>query len=161
MIEELVNRLAKMGEWTSAASAVGPGAPKVFAAETARLLEQFPFAERADDWLAFLRKYGGGMLTRERDLLSLGLYGFSEDVTMPILDGPGDPIDAGCLVFGDVEVPLVGSADETVALGFGFDATGKRKWGVYRIEDSAASRYCESFTEWLRRFVELDGRLID
>src|SRR6266542_4038675 len=156
-IEALIARLAALGGWKSARDVVGTDADDAFQAELERLLAEFPFVARAQDWLEFLRRFGGGMWSRASDGLSLGLYGFSHDVTMHILDGPGDPVGDGILLFGDISLPTGG-----VELAFGFEATGERRWGVYRFVDGGDPEwYCESFHEWLERLVEREGRLLD
>ncbi|MDB4965523.1 MAG: hypothetical protein JWN44_1212 [Myxococcales bacterium] len=163
-IDALVSQIARMGDWKSARDAVGSNEPEPFAEEVVRLVTRYPFVKRATDWLEFLRVYGGGMMTRERDMLSVGLYGFSDDVSLPILDGPGEPIECGCLLFGDVVLPkerIDGYTEDTISLGFGLDSTGARPWGVYRVRDRQSHWYCSSFIEWMERLVQRGGRLIE
>jgi hypothetical protein len=163
-IDARVARLAALGHWKTARDVVGAEADAKFEKELERLLGRYPFVRQAPDWLAFLTRYGGGTLTRDDDMLSLGLYGFSHDATLHILDGAGEPVDYGCLYFCDVVLPrepVKGYTDETISLGFGFEASGERSWGVYRIRDGNSEWYCETFLEWLERFVEKEGRLLD
>jgi hypothetical protein len=132
------------------------------------LLDAYPFLGRDEGWVAFLRRYGGALLVREDGLL-LSLFGFSEDIGMHIVKGPGDPIYDGIFVFCDGSVPRVihgrvdaETAAESVAVGFGFDATGERSPGVYRLIDGRnPTWYCATFCDWLRKVVAQDGQLRD
>jgi hypothetical protein len=126
------------------------------------LLASYPCLERDDGYVAFLRRYGGALLVRDDGLL-LSLFGFSHDIGMHLVEGPGDMVSDGCLIIGDMIVPRVPSDPrDTAAVGFGFDVTGERRWGVYRIIDGGApSWYCATFLEWLTRLVERSGWLLD
>lgn len=53
--------------------------------------------------------------------------------------------------------------DNTHHIGFAFDATRERSWGVYRCvvgADTEYQWYCQTFLEWLERLVRNDGGLL-
>lgn len=163
-IDAKVTRLATLGSWQWARDRLSAAAPTPFAAEVRALGRLYPFVAGAADWLAFLRRYGGGMLVRNEDMLSIGLYGFSHDVSLHLLEGPGEPVEAGCLLFADVVLPrqpVSGITDDTVSLGFGFPADGARRFGVYRVRGGHPEWYCDHFGEWLDQLVHARGRLLD
>lgn len=100
----------------------------------------------------------------------LSLYGFSHDIGMHLVEGPGEPVDKeGFLTLCDMVVPRVirmprspSNLGDTVAVAFGFDATGDRRWGVYRfVNGGAGAWYCETFFEWLGILIGKDGQLRD
>ena len=122
--------------------------------EVDELLEEYPFLERDEPYVAYLRGYGGAIVVR-RDALVLSLYGFSDDIGMHIVEGPGDPVEDGCFMICDLSVPLrvrartdVKQTVETVAVGFGFEATGDRRPGIYRFVDGGEGEwFCETFLD--------------
>lgn len=130
--------------------------------ELARFLEQYPFVTRDDGYVQFLARYGGAVFWRDQDALSLGLFGFYPDLALHLTKGPGDIIESGCLTFCDLVIPPRGNpfAADALGLGFGFEATGTRPWGVYRLDGHGdAQWFCASFLGWLRRFADCEGRL--
>jgi len=42
---------------------------------------------------------------------------------------------------------------------FGFDASGRRPWGVYRLLDPS-QWFCATFAEWLSQVIERKGRVL-
>lgn len=52
--------------------------------------------------------------------------------------------------------------DGEIGIGYGFDATGNRPWGIYRfIGEEKAEWCCESFLQWLNEVIDRNGRLLD
>jgi hypothetical protein len=163
-LDRLIGQLGMLGElhtaWHPPAALADP---ELLAAVTS-LLETYPFLKRDAGYVAFLQRYGGALLTRDRDGLLLSLFGFSHDIGMHIVEGPGEPItEDGYLILGNMIVPEnQAHPGETHSVGLGFDTTGERRWGVYRTVDSGAGTwYCETFLEWLRACIEKDGKLAD
>lgn len=52
--------------------------------------------------------------------------------------------------------------DGEIGIGYGFDATGNRLWGIYRfMEEEKGEWYSESFLQWLNEVIDKKGRLLD
>jgi hypothetical protein len=144
----------------------GPNCPDKpnfqIADELAAFLERFSFVVRDEGYVQFLQTYAGGVFWRDQDALSLGLFGFDADLSIHLTKGPGKPVEYGCLTFCDMVIPPRSDpfAAKALGLGFGFEATGARRWGLYRIwPGGRVEWFCDSFIAWLRRFVAHEGRL--
>ena len=122
----------------------------------------YPFLRQDEGYVCFLEMYAGGVFWRDQDALSLGLFGFDSELSTHLVKGPGDTVEHGYLTFCDMVIPPRADpfGKDAIGLGFGFDATGERRWGVYRLlGEGRADYYCETFLQWLRLFVEREGRL--
>ena len=157
-----ISPLETLGRWIWARDEMNPDE---FSREIERLKRLFPLGSSDQDWLDFLIYFGGGLLVRDEDVVSIGLFGFSHDISLHILDGEGEPLDDGYLVFCDISLPrepVKGYTEDTLAVAFGFEATGEREAGVYRfIEGGAPTLYCSSFRELVDRLVAKDARVLD
>ncbi len=130
--------------------------------DIAAFLERYPFVCRDEGYVQFLSEYAGGVFWRDQDALSLGLFGFYPDLSIHLTKGPGETIEHGYLTFCDLVIPPRSEpfAPDARGLGFGFDATGTRRAGVHRLwGEGRADYFCETFLEWLRLFIEHEGRL--
>ncbi len=97
------------------------------------------------------------------------------DVFAPVSEvydpyGGTAPVDEqGFFIFATSEYWRLGrpGKQNNIGLGFGFDATGSRRRGVYRSarlgdqELRPCSWYCEVFSEWLERIIQCRGQLLD
>lgn len=162
-------RFKILAEWGDFKTAWTPDTAKgdsALQSDVTALLGKYPFLEQDPGYVTFLRCYGGAVLVRT-DALVLSLYGFSHEVGMHIVEGPGDPMHAGCLVFCDMVVPL--SVRErvddtlkvpTVAVGFGIEGSRRRDPGIYRfIQSDNGSLFCSTFLAWLDRLIQTDGQV--
>jgi hypothetical protein len=148
--------------WTPAAAA----ADVALQAELDATLERWPFLQRDPSYVAFLRHFAGALVVRV-DGLVLSLYGFSHDIGMHLVDGPGEPVSDGCLVICDgcVPQPVRRRVDPvepvlTKAVGFGVEATGDRAFGIYRFVDGGPPTFfCSTFLELLDAILATDGQL--
>jgi hypothetical protein len=72
--------------------------------------------------------------------------------------------DDGFLTFADAAVPEtegVFGPNDPLGVAYGFDATGERRWGVYRcLSEQPYEWYRDGFTAWLETLVALQGRWI-
>lgn len=139
-----------------------PVAPDLRREEEVRsFLAQLPPSCRDPDWLAFLLRYGG--LQWEIDAGNFGLMGYrwvSED----LIDAEEEAIDEhGFLSFAYLDVALE-RMELDVTLIYGFDATGERRPGVYRLQvnpeptpDTAWAYYQPSFMAFLRAVAAVNG----
>lgn len=164
-LDELLARLGRVGELALGCGPEHPSAPEpALATDVAKLLAQYPFLRRDPGYVAFLERYAGAVLWRDQDLLSLGLFGFHPELSTHLVTGPGEIIEHGFFTFCDMVVPRDPDAPfgDSIGLGFGFDATQERRWGVYRLWGGGkADWYCDTFLEWLEQFIAKGGRLID
>ena len=169
-LDRSIAQLATLGEFVTAWRPADALADAKLQADVSALLGTYPFLARDEGYVEFLRRYGGALLVREVDGLVLSLYGFSHDIGMHLIEGPGELVDGeGFLTLCDMVVPRVIRAPrsldnlgDTVAVAFGFDTTGDRRWGVYRfVSGGAGAWYCETFLEWLRMLIAKDGQLRD
>lgn len=149
-LDRLMTKLAAQGEFAAAWQPDKSAGDTSLQDQVTALVTAYPFLARDEGYVTFLRRYGGALLTREDGLL-LSLFGFSHDIGMHLVEGPGEPVEDGYLIFGDMSVPRAPDYPyDTIAVGFGFEATGKQRWGIYRfIDGGAGSWYCETFLEWL------------
>ena len=167
-LDQLVSTLATWGDFKTAWSPAAALVDAKLQADVTALLETYPFLASDEGYVEFLRRYGGAILVRA-DALVLSLYGFSHDIGMHIVEGPGEPLDDGALILCDMVVPRTIRARTdpretvaTVAVGFGFEATGERRAGIYRFVDGGkAAWYCETFLDWLAAVVARDGQVSD
>ncbi|MFK7798741.1 MAG: hypothetical protein AB8E82_14925 [Aureispira sp.] len=130
------------------------------------LLKLYPFLLDMSDYVEFLKLYGGLSYTQKKYRVSVDLFGISTTVSTSLIDGEGDAVsDDGILTFCSMALIPKGvdvNFKNIKGIGFGFEVTGKRKFGIYRKVDSEAYEYyCETFTNWLKLFVEKEGYMID
>jgi hypothetical protein len=169
MTDELDRHLASLAALGELELGHGPSHPlnpqPELGGEIARFLARYPFLRRDGDYVTFLERYAGALVTSPHDMFSLGIYGFDENVTMHIVSGPGDVVANGFLTIADVLVPNEPEkafSENNEGVGFGFDATGSRRWGIHRLRDGGVTAwYAESFVDWLRLLVEKHGRVND
>ena len=131
-----------------------PAAPRPeLAVGIAAFLEHYPFLRRDPGYVEFLERYAGAVLTREKDMFSVGIYGFDEDVAMHIVSGPGDIVENGFLTIADVVIPNEPDkpfSENVDGYGVAFDATGARRRGVHRTRGDEGAWIAETFIDWLR-----------
>jgi hypothetical protein len=130
------------------------------------IYKRFPFLQQDAGYCEFLECYGGLSYSQEKDLLSLDIFGISNEVSTHLLYGPGEAVTSdGVLTFCSVSLvrdPFSPRPDEMQGIGFGFDATGERRQGVYQCFDSAPYYYyCSNFLEWLNCFIRNNGQFIE
>lgn len=130
------------------------------------VFKQYPFLQKDFDYTEFLEFYGGASYTQQKYLLSLDMFGISDEVSTHLLYGPGEPITTdGILTFCSISLAknLENPCPTDIqGIGFGFDVTGERKQGVYRCFNSNPYHYyCNNFLQWLEKFVKNRGRLTE
>jgi hypothetical protein len=155
-LDQLIGRLAALGgEFATAWQPEAAERDTSLQDEVTALVTDHPFLARDPGYVAFLRRYAGALLVRDGGFL-LSLFGFSHDIGMHLVEGPGELIENGHMIFGDMTVPRTQEYPyDSVAVGFGFDATGKQRWGVYRfIAGGPGTWYCETFLQCLRSIAD-------
>ena len=166
-LHELIRQLGEFGTVETGHGPKHPSAPDTaLAIEIAAFLHTYPFVRRDPGYVEFLESYAGLLLWRKKDRLSLSIYGFDADVALHLTKGEGETItEEGILTFADVAVPIregVFGPHDIRGAAFGFDATGKQRWGVYRRHSGRPSEwYCATFLEWLGILVSLRGRWLE
>jgi hypothetical protein len=166
-IYQMIKKLHELGIVETGRGPKHPTLPNTeLVEEIAEFLETYSFLKTDQGYVNFLERYAGLLLYRDSDFLSLGIYGFDNDVSLHLVNGEGELIDeAGILTFADLTLPLQEgdqSSENLTAIGFGFDSTQQRHWGVYRCIDGQPYHwYCRSFLEWLEKFYNNQGRLLE
>jgi hypothetical protein len=166
-IHQLITKVHKVGKVKTGR---GPKHPQCsnqeLDQEITDFLNSYPFLRQDQGYIDFLESYAGLLVYRNSDFFSLGIYGFDEDVSLHLVKGEGELIDeAGMLTFADLTIPVQEgdqSADNLIGIGFGFDTTQQRTWGVYRcIDEQPYHWYCATFLELLERILNHKGRLLE
>src|SRR5262245_32208255 len=96
--------------------------------------EQHPVVRRDQGYYLFLERYCGARVVSNENNIVIHIWGLS-DASLHLLDDPGDIVEEGCFGFGATEfwVNDIPSQDNNRILGFGFDVTGTRPFGIYRM----------------------------
>jgi hypothetical protein len=151
---------------------MGPKHPSRVAREMQEEIDQFfaryPALHRDQSYVDFLEYYSAAFVGWPHRTLMISIYGFSEDVTIPIAQ-PDEPLvdEDGFHRFAEIIVKTGEGRSDFVGMEFAFDATGERKSAVYHrtAPMGVDSRtlpyewYCDTFLEWLIQVVEKQGRL--
>lgn len=162
-LTELMADLGKLGRLVTVCSPEHPPDARL-AGEIEAFLDGYRYLHRDAGYVAFLRHYAGAALKSYDDMLSLDLFGFSEEVTVHLVHGEGEIVENGLLTFADLLIPLesgLGVFVKTAGCGFGFPESAEQRWGVYKINEDRSFWYCSSFLEWLAHFIDKKGRLLD
>lgn len=156
-VEFLLAQLSDGADALDPARKEGARAAEKFERELGRLLAEYPWLERHADWVDFLRTHGGYSIIPGALTTNLDLFGLSHQYSFHLLDDPGDVVgeEDGCLCFGTVTWIVPSGGEVTVA--FGFEATGRRPWGIYRMGPGEPTWFCETFLEWLERVASSRG----
>lgn len=166
-LDEIVNRFGQLQGAEVGCGYQHPTSPNPdLKVMTEDFIDQYPYLQQDPDYITFLRRYAGLVLTHKDDLEWYGLvYGFHFD-WMPFVDldeAHRFPDFDGFFIF--CETSIIRSAVSAHGAHYAFDSTGNLKPGVYkrvRWEDVDPSEityewHCESFLEWLNDFVEKEG----
>ncbi|GET39124.1 hypothetical protein [Microseira wollei] len=166
-IHQAIDRIHELGNVETGRGPKHPTSPNPqLASEIADFIDKYSFLKKDQSYVEFLECYAGLLLYRDNDFMSLGIYGFDDDVSLHLVKGEGELIDeAGMLTFADLTLPLQEGdkrADNLIGTGFAFDATQQRPWGVYRcINNQPYHWYCGTFLEWLEKLANQKGRLLE
>ena len=131
--------------------------------DVAGFLDMYPFVRRDQGYVDFLSHYGGALVGDEYDAISLGIYGFSDQFGPYLLEPPVID-DEGFLTFADLLVTIESEQgdEEEVEMAFSFDATGMRRWGVYRrFIDEPDYWYAHTFMELLEDILKRNRGLLE
>lgn len=137
------------------------------AQETEAFLNEYPFLRQDQGYVDFLESYAGAWVMWPNNELIIDLFGFTE-VSRNIANPDNVCVvdENGFLIVYDGMVRLVdgGFREGVIGQGFAFDATGERKWGIYRYVfvsgvEVARYWYCETFLQALAALIETRGKL--
>ncbi len=128
-------------------------------------LEQYSFLLKYPGYIDFLEYYSGAMVDWPKGELVIAIFGFLEEISFHLIKDGGEVIDDDGFYALCTSVVRVGEGqdmeNESIGLGYRFDATGARRWGVYRsIEGGECEWYCDSFLEWLEKLIDKKGLLL-
>jgi hypothetical protein len=186
-IDGLIERLLQVSPQANIGR--GPEHPTrpelALATRIATWLSVHPFLSRDAGYVDFLRRYSGVQVLTEYSAQNVA-KGLDWDLRIPgfapqprplgkhgCLDytgGHGGRLDPtvrhidknGFYNFGEVFFRHSGGGDEPSDWAyeeFGFDASGERRSGVYRILDPP-EWFCENFLQWLTQVIERRGRVV-
>jgi hypothetical protein len=163
-IDQLIDTFARM---KGAEVGRGPQHPVLpdttISTKLSEFIERYPFILQDNEYIEFLTKYSGAFCVNNQDGLTIDIWGLADGFSN-LLDEDGPVIDEdGYCLFAYILFNNQSTIDTEV--DFKFDATGKRKWGIYRSVDdengkSIADWYCESFLDWLEQLILKNGKLL-
>jgi hypothetical protein len=136
------------------------------AQEIEAFLNEYPFLRQDQGYVDFLESYAGAWVAWPNNDLVIDLFGFTQ-VSTHIVKEDGyivDPTGFLTICDGMVRLREGGFREGVIGQGFAFDATGERKWGIYRYVmidgiEAAMDWYCETFLQALSALIETKGRL--
>ncbi len=130
--------------------------------EIEQFIEQHDFLRQAPDYVTFLFCYAAAAVYWPGGELTIEIYGFDENITAHLVLDQGflGPIidTEGFFLFCGSRIWPVG--EDPIYIDYAFDATGQRRWGVYRKITGQYEWYCETFLDWLQVLIEKKGRLL-
>jgi hypothetical protein len=136
---------------------ITPNSPS--ASEVEVFLNDYSFLRRDQGYVDFLESYAGGHLTPSDHRLGIDIFGF-DNQSSHIINLEGAIVDEqGFLTICDGYIHILENKSTNVKpLSFAFDASGKRRWGIYYPTEERW--YCESFMAWFELLVTRKGRLL-
>lgn len=164
-IHSLMNQFAK---FDFALVGKGPKNPECsvpdLQKEIENFLSQYSFLQKDQDYVDFLKYYAGAMLDLPDGSLIVDIFGFNENISMhltrdesPVIDRHGYYTFCNSIVEKESNKSIT---DNFLSMGYSFDATDTKKWGVYRIVGNGEHEwYCSDFISWLEILVESRGYL--
>lgn len=161
-LHELLRELIEMGDGMLGNGPKHPESPNPELAEIVKqFLKDYAFLRNDPSYIEFLETYAGAGVIHPDEEFALDLPGFGAGVSNFIPEEEYPVVnDEGFLVFCDgyASTKAEDGTKSMIAQSFSFDATGKRRWGVYRHSETRVYWYCESFLDWLRIVVENKGK---
>ena len=122
---------------------------------TEEFLEEYPFLKKDPGYIEFLTKYSGCFFFRKKDGFAIDVFGLAPRCTLHWMGNDRIDIEPGFLLFSYI----YRRAYFNMQIDYGFDMTGKRKWGVYAhycySDNKEFEHQFSSFAEWLEEVVEL------
>jgi hypothetical protein len=176
-LDSLVHRFAQLG--SSVRIGRGPEHPAEpddkLAQQTVRWLNAHAFLQRDQGYVTFLKRYSGLEADEKKAGFGIAISGFSGFGGFLHELGPGKFDDQNPCVTPEGFYPFANTGGRvdagpfrgSVLIAFSFDATERRKWGIYReIWPRNGTKveyhwYCETFLEWLENSIRLKGMLIE
>jgi len=168
MIDQLVERFSQIPGATVGQGPQHPEHPdKTISRRLSEFLSDYPFLHTDPHYVEFLEKYAGAYSEDEQATQLIEILGFF-DPSIDIVEIEGSVIDRdGYLIFARCVYHIEDEKGlhDTQEHDFAFDASGKRKPGVYRhyshfgSTDEGYEWMYTDFAAWLADLVTQDGRL--
>lgn len=165
-IHELMQKFAELDYTTVGRGPKHPSFPRLeLQAEVESFLAQYEFLQQDKGYVDFLECYAGGMIDYPNGEVFVDIFGFLDEVSFHLTKDEGSIIEdngyygfcTSVIRIGQSAIP----AESDVGIGYAFDATGNRRWGIYRfIEGGEGEWYCESFLKWLEQIITKKGNLL-
>ena len=165
-IHSLMQNFTELGYVTVGRGPKHPESPSLeLQKEIDSFLEQYSFLRKDRGYIDFLEYYSGAMVDWPQGELVIAIFGFLEEISFHLIKDGGEVIDDDGFYAFCTSVVRVGEGqdieNESIGLGYTFDATGTRRWGVYRsIGGGECEWYCDSFLEWLEKLIDKKGLLL-
>ncbi|MGB1241380.1 MAG: hypothetical protein ACPG49_02590 [Chitinophagales bacterium] len=137
-----------------------PTSPKFdLQVQTDDFLNEHVFLKAFPNYIQFLKTYSGASISTPNGSIHFEIGGFIEEIALPIIDKETPVIDEdGYYTFC---ISAMQEKGKDKYLSFAFDATGKRKKGVYeyiQFRHNGSSQYFHrypSFLSWLEEIIDL------
>lgn len=155
-IQALISGLSAFGELETYQGPRHPTVPRPeLAPEIEQFLHTYPFLRQDESYVTYLECYAGACAARFESSFWIEIFGFEHNIALHIVDGEGDVVDEdGFLVFS-----LIALGDDPqghlIEDAFAFDATGKRRRGIYwkKSDEPDYTWLCETFQGWLEKVL--------
>lgn len=158
-IHNLMNQFAKLDY-----AIVGQGAKNLqstlpdFEKEVEDFLSRYSFLYKDEGYVDFLKLYAGAMLDLPNGNFTIDIFGFDESVSMHLTQDESQIVDDnGYFTFCSSVIKVKSdkfALDSFKGIGYSFDATGNREWGIYRIIEGEEHKwYCDNFLNWLKIII--------
>ena len=162
-INILMKRLSSLGEGELGKGPRHPEEPNMSILPTVeRFLKENSFLQKDKHYIQFLETYAGAGIQGENEEFVIDLFGFTDVSTNFYEQDEHSIVDEdGFLTFcgGYASLDSNNPIDFMIPQGFLFDATGERKWGIYRGSNEGHYWYCETFVEWLNDLIHHGGKI--
>jgi hypothetical protein len=133
--------------------------------EIDNFISEYKFLLQDKGYVDFLECYSGMLIDSSDGKIFIDVFGFLEDISLHLTRGEGSVVDDDYLGFCSAVVRIGSTGNlnkDDVGLGFAFDATGEKPWGVYcSINAAKYEWYCSSFREWLEKLVRTKGYFVE
>jgi hypothetical protein len=133
--------------------------------EIDNFISEYKFLLQDKGYIDFLECYSGMLIDSSDGRVFIDVFGFLEDVSLHLTRDESSIVDDGYFGFctAVVRIECTGNlSKDDVGLGFAFDATGQKRWGVYcSINDENYEWYCSNFQEWMEKLVATKGYFVE
>ena len=166
-IHSLVKKLAEIEGAEVGRGPKHPTAPNLdLSPEIDSFLAEYDFISQDKGYVQFLESYAGAYVWQPANDLTIDFFGFA-GISTHIVNEDGPIVDEqGFLVYcdGTVWIDSADPGEKAIGQSFAFDATGNRRWGIYRRftrrgEEINFYWYCKTFEQLLEHLIKTKGQV--